>query len=102
MKWYYSFSGKSKKIQLIVPGVDVHVASGITPGYPRMPGCLKHRIFLGLKDVHYSVGLHHTDQIEIACQPDVLLNDDDFDDNNGTTKKPEGGITSGSTLLCSL
>jgi len=31
----YSFSGTSKEIQLIVPGVDV--ASGITPGYPRMP-----------------------------------------------------------------
>jgi len=27
-------SGKSKEIQLIVPGVDV--AGGITPGYPRM------------------------------------------------------------------
>jgi len=34
MKFKYSFSGKSKKFQLIVPGVDV--ASGINPGYPRM------------------------------------------------------------------
>ena len=34
MKLLYSFSGTSKEIQRIVPGVDV--ASGITPRYPRM------------------------------------------------------------------
>jgi len=53
IKWFVS--GKSKESQLIVPGVDV--ASGITPGYPSMPGLLNILLLVHISFDNFNINI---------------------------------------------